>query len=79
GPEVGIRTGCSVSNGTCDGSSDQITSFDYGFMLGVGISVQRFSASIRYDDGLADLNPHTDVGETVYKNRALFVLVGVHF
>lgn len=58
-----------------DGVADQLKSTDFGVVAGVGVTVSRLLLEGRYTAGLTDFNK----GGTVYKNRVLSLLVGLHF
>jgi Outer membrane protein beta-barrel domain len=54
-----------------------IRSSDYGVMFGGGAASGRYSLSVRYDLGLANLNKDTSAGQEVAKNRAIMALVSI--
>lgn len=75
--EVDISTDCDEFASEGDGDAE-FKSIDYGVMIGGGIQHGRFTASIRYDLGLAGILSD-DAEDTTTKNRALLFLLGVEF
>lgn len=57
------------------GVADELKSTDLGVVVGAGVTVSRLLVEGRYTAGLSDFNK----AGTVYKNRVLSLLVGVHF
>jgi hypothetical protein len=55
--------------------TDELKSTDLGVVVGAGVTVSRLLLEARYTIGLTDFNK----GGTVYKNRVLSLLVGLHF
>ena len=85
GPALGFKVSCSAEassggNGVSQdcSSSDNggVKSFDFGVMLGAGVTVRNVTISARYDVGLANIEPNPGPGESV-KNRALMLLVSL--
>jgi hypothetical protein len=84
GPDVAFKVGCNASaNGasiTCDSDPEDfggLKSFDYGIVIGVGVTYQRVSLSGRYDMSLANIA--SDESTSTAHNRALMFVVGVSF
>jgi hypothetical protein len=68
GPTFGIL----VRN---QGVTDELKNTDLGMVVGAGVTFSRLLLEGRYTTGLTDFNK----GGTVYKNRVLSLLVGLHF
>ncbi|MGH7523315.1 MAG: hypothetical protein ACREK8_03325 [Gemmatimonadales bacterium] len=53
-----------------------IKSFDFGVMLGAGVTVRNVTVSARYDLGLANIETNAGPGQSS-KNRALMIMVSL--
>jgi hypothetical protein len=69
---VGPTLGYLVRN---QGVTDELKKTDVGVVVGAGVTFSRMLLEGRYTTGLTDFNK----GGTVYKNRVLSILVGLHF
>ena len=85
GPAFAFKVSCSGEessggNGTSADCSNAdngaVKSFDFGVMLGAGVTIHNVTISARYDLGVANIQPDPQPGESV-KNRALMVLVSL--
>lgn len=68
GPSIGIWL-------RDEGWTDDIKRTDVGLAVGVGVTVSRLLIEARYTAGLTDFSK----GTTVYKNRVISLLGGLHF
>jgi hypothetical protein len=80
GPSLALQLSCNVEEDgdkeSCDdayGEDGSYGSFDFGLVLGAGLSRDRLSLSVRYDLGLMNI-ANTD--PWVSKNRAIMILLG---
>lgn len=58
--------------------SDQVESFDFGFVLGAGVQTQKMFIDGRYQWGLSNINK-TAFDATEVKNRVITLLLGFRF
>ena len=80
GASLGIKASChaGVSSGGIsleEPCGPEVKGFDYGAVVGAGISRGRLSASVRYGHGLGDILDDGDSG-TSTKNRVFILLAG---
>ncbi|MEQ1758187.1 MAG: porin family protein [Vicinamibacterales bacterium] len=76
GPSIGIVTSAKATSGSLEQDiKDDLKSTDIGFIVGAGVTVNRFLIEARYNLGLTNLNDDSSGGDN--KSRVFSVLVGV--
>jgi hypothetical protein len=80
GPTLAMRLGCTIQfegeDFDCDDTDSQVTGSDFGMVFGAGAEIGRVRVSLRYDQGLRNINAE---GPAKVKNRALEATVGYAF
>lgn len=59
--------------------SDEVTTFDFGIVIGAGFEVGRFTIDGRYTWGLTNINDSVSDPELTVHNRAFAILAGFRF
>lgn len=80
GPAFAFKAGCTIvvegESMDCDDTSTEVAGSDFGLILGAGLEVGQGRISVRWDQGLKNINAD---GPAKVKNRSLTIAVGYAF
>jgi opacity protein-like surface antigen len=77
GPQASLKVKSEIELfGVTESLDDDVKSFDFGWVVGAGVDMQRFTLDARYTLGLMNID---DTGDDTIKNRTFSVMLGYRF
>jgi len=77
GPQASLKIKSEIELfGVTESLDDEVKSFDFGWVVGAGVDMQRFTLDARYTLGLMNID---DTGDDTVKNRTFSVMLGYRF
>jgi len=77
GPQASLKVKSEIELfGVTESLDDEVKSFDFGWVVGAGVDMQRFTLDARYTLGLMNID---DTGDDTVKNRTFSVMLGYRF